>query len=292
MSKVMTPAQLVAQLKRWEVPYREEDGWRARGRPGAYGDMHGIANHHTATSHKAKPAAVDRLLRVGRPDLSGPLAQFGTRRDGTVSLIAHGRSNHAGAVRPSVLRAFLADKVVKRPLTSSGETVDANAFLYGNEVHHDGGGNYTDAQLLSLVLLNAAICDFHDWPASAVAQHSTITRRKVDMAAPRVHGIKTSMDRWLRREVARALKAGPGQYALPWQPQPATSAVLDVDTPTEEDCMTLVIAPNGSAYHLTPKGLVWLPADVHDDITGPVTVVRTDEGTWKRYRGAYKLLKP
>lgn len=289
MSKVMTPAQTIAALEKWGVPYVEEDGWKTRGRPrstGAYGDMHGITNHHTATPNTSKASAVNRLLRVGRPDLPGPLAQFGTQRNGKVALIAHGRSNHAGAVRPAVLKAFLADAVVKRPKTTLGETVDANAFLYGNEVHNDGHGGYTEAQLLSIVLLNAAICDFHGWSANACAQHFTITRRKVDMA--KISGKVRNpdglnMDRWLRREVAIALAGGPGSYALPWQRKPVPAPIVV----TEDDPMTVIIHPNGSAYHLTPKGLIWLPADVFARVTGPVTIVRPDTPTWMAYRKAY-----
>lgn len=51
--------------------------------------------------------------------------------------------------------------------------------------------------------------------------------------------------------------------------------------------MTLVVSPNGSAFHLTPKGLVWLPAHVRESISGPVTVVQTDRDTWERYKKAF-----
>jgi hypothetical protein len=51
--------------------------------------------------------------------------------------------------------------------------------------------------------------------------------------------------------------------------------------------MTLVVHPNGSAYHLTARGLVWLPADVRAAISGPVTVVPCDAATWDRYRKIY-----
>ncbi len=293
MSAVLTPSQLIAALEKWHVPFVEEDGWKTRGRPrstGAFGDMHGIVNHHTATPHTSKASAVNRLLRVGRSDLPGPLAQFGTQRNGKVALIAHGRANHAGAVRAAVRKAFLADKVVKRPLTTLGETVDGNAFLYGNEVHHDGHGGYTDAQLLSIVLLNAALCDAHGWTANSAAQHFTITRRKVDMA--KIAGKKRNpdglnMDRWLRREVALALKAGPGKYELPGTTPPAPPAPIVL--PELAGPVILIVHPNGSAYHLTTKGLVWIPRGTVT-MTGPVSTIQCDQATWDRYRKAYPIV--
>jgi hypothetical protein len=151
MSKVMTAAQYRAQFKKWGVRYVEMDGWENRGRPastGAFGDMHGIVNHHTATSKSADAGAVGRMLRDGRPDLPGPLCHVSTRRDGVVVLVARLRANHAGGVRPEVLNDFLNDRHVTRPSTTSGETVDANAFTYGNEVQNNGTGEkYPDEQL-------------------------------------------------------------------------------------------------------------------------------------------------
>lgn len=216
MSAVMTPAQTRRALEKWHVPFVESDGWETRGRPastGAFGDMHGIANHHTATSKSADVSDVERMLKQGRSDLPGPLCHVTTRRNGKVVLIAHGRANHAGAVRPEVLNDFLADRHVTRPSTTSGETVDANAFLYGNEVQNNGTGeDYPDEQLHSIVLWNAAICDFHGWSHFAASQHKQITARKIDMSD--IHG--QDSDEWLLREVKLALAGGPGSYELPW----------------------------------------------------------------------------
>jgi hypothetical protein len=287
MSAVMTPKQLKAAFDKWKVPYIEIDGWQNRGRPESlgWGNMHGIANHHTATPKSLSASDTDSLLVRGRSDLPGPLAQFGVRRGGKVSIIALGRANHAGAVRREVLEDFLADRVVERPTSTLNETIDANAFLYGFEVHNNGvGEDYPDEQLRALVLANAAICDFHGWSHNASAQHRTITARKVDMAPIRGQG----SDPWLRGEVKYALKVGPGKYALPWEDR----SFQDVDPVTplvtpSEDSMTLIVHPNGSAYHLTSAGLVWLPADVRNSITGAVTVVTCDQETWDRYREVY-----
>jgi hypothetical protein len=218
MSKAMTPAETIAQLKKWHVPYKATLGWKHRNRAGhgAWGAMHGVLNHHTAGATGEKATDEVRLLKKGRADLPGPLCNFSPARNGVVWLVGWGRANHAGAVRPQVLDRFLNDIGPQKPTGTSGETVDGNAFLYGIETQNDGRGErFTDAQLLSLVLLNAAICDFHRWTPNSVAQHFEVTARKTDM-----HNIRgQNSGNWLRTEVAVALRAGPGKYTvLGWRP--------------------------------------------------------------------------
>lgn len=53
--------------------------------------------HHTATSTRWADGHVAALLRDGRRDLAGPLAQIGVERDGTIVIVACGRANHNGA---------------------------------------------------------------------------------------------------------------------------------------------------------------------------------------------------
>lgn len=71
----------------------ELEGWRARG-----ADLHridGIVVHGYGV-HPLDPNVGDRILRDGRSDLPGPLAQCGLDRDGRWRLIAAGRCNHNG----------------------------------------------------------------------------------------------------------------------------------------------------------------------------------------------------
>lgn len=80
-----------AGLKVAEVP-----GWADRGR-GEMGTVLGVMCHHTATRnpHRLNMPTL-ALLRDGRSDLRGPLAQLGLGLDGTYYVIAAGRANHAG----------------------------------------------------------------------------------------------------------------------------------------------------------------------------------------------------
>lgn len=83
----------------------EVDGWTKRGWKGGTtpdGGLLGLTGglvHHTATSAAAPgdyPSL--RIVRDGRSDVPGPLAQLGLGRSGTWYVIAAGRANHSGAV--------------------------------------------------------------------------------------------------------------------------------------------------------------------------------------------------
>lgn len=73
----------------------ELDGWQTRGRELVSIDA--VILHHTATGTNWSDASVARLLRDGRSDLPGPLAQLGLDRSGKFWLIAAGKCNHNGS---------------------------------------------------------------------------------------------------------------------------------------------------------------------------------------------------
>lgn len=121
---------------------REVDGWRTRGRPGSFAPV-GVLWHHTATGPTVRDDVVQRLLVIGRSDLSGPLAQLGLERDGTVVVIAAGRANHGGVARAS-------------GTVGAG---DANALYIGIEAYNSGVGEpWPQAQYDAYVRLTAALC--------------------------------------------------------------------------------------------------------------------------------------
>ena len=80
---------LDAGLKVAEVPE-----WRSRGLKDV-GDTRGIICHHTAGAKTQNMPSLN-LIKTGRPDLRGPLAQLGLGRDGTFYVIAAGFCQHAG----------------------------------------------------------------------------------------------------------------------------------------------------------------------------------------------------
>lgn len=123
------------------------------------GSIRGIVWHHTATSTAWADGHVAALLRDGRRDLAGPLAQVGIERDGTWVIVALGRANH------------------------NGYGVWGNESL-GLEFYNAGTGEpWPDAQVDSGVLGIAAICRHLDFGADRVQGHKeTDPNRKIDPA--------------------------------------------------------------------------------------------------------------
>jgi hypothetical protein len=70
-------------------------GWKDRGRPGAFGPVKGVLCHHTAGPTTGNAPSLSTIVN-GRPDLPGPLSHLHLARDGTFTVIAAGRCNHAG----------------------------------------------------------------------------------------------------------------------------------------------------------------------------------------------------
>jgi len=89
----LTRGHLTAIAKRTGFPVKAAwtDGH------GPMGQVAGVMLHHTATSAAAAgdfPSL--RIVREGRPDLSGPLCNYGLGRSGTIYLVSDGLAFHAG----------------------------------------------------------------------------------------------------------------------------------------------------------------------------------------------------
>lgn len=74
---------------------QEIAGWQTRGRA-EMGAVRGVLCHHTAGPKSGNAPSLNLIVH-GRPDLAGPLSHLHLARDGTLSVIAAGRCNHAGA---------------------------------------------------------------------------------------------------------------------------------------------------------------------------------------------------
>ncbi|MFB8204505.1 peptidoglycan recognition protein family protein [Kitasatospora purpeofusca] len=120
--------------------------------------MNGIVIHHTATT--GTDASVE-ICRAGYAGLPSPLCHGVIDRDGGVHLVGYGRTNHAGAGDPDVLRAVIAEG----PLPVDNEaTVDGNSQMYGFECINTGAGqDWPEAQVDAMVRAAAAVCRVHGW---------------------------------------------------------------------------------------------------------------------------------
>lgn len=155
------------------------DGWESRGRPGGFAPK-GVVCHHTATKSHDKDYPSLGIVRDGRADLPGPLAQFGIgRHTGTVIVIAAGRANHAG---PGGFKGL-----------------SGNNSVWGIEAENDGVGEKWGPEILgSYVALCAALARHTGFGADMVIAHREwSTKGKVD---------PTGIDmKDFRAQVARAL---------------------------------------------------------------------------------------
>ncbi len=169
-------------------------GWESRGRPGTF-EPAGVVCHHTATSRYAAGDYPSLgIVRDGRADLAGPLAQFGLGRSGTVYVIAAGKANHAGS--------------------GGWAGLSGNATVWGIEAENDGIGEpWPIAQVGAYIALVAALARATGFGASMVCRHAEwSTAGKIDTAtAPMNDGD------WLRAQVQSRLD---NPFAPPPAPVP------------------------------------------------------------------------
>lgn len=156
---------LVDAAKLTGYPVVEVGGWRNRGH-GGMRVIEGVVGHHTANPQSGEYPSL-RIVRDGRGDLAGPLAQFGLGRSGTIYVIAAGLSWHAGASR------------------WAGFTDLGDEFL-GIEAESSGvEDDWTDAQRDCYPRLVASLLFYMRRDASRFGFHKEVCRplgRKIDAA--------------------------------------------------------------------------------------------------------------
>jgi hypothetical protein len=166
----------------WGLIVHEIAGWRTTGSSSF--DPHGHVCHHDVINDQ--PGTSDHMpgiIRDGRPDLAGPLANFWLETDGDVHLCAAGTANHAGA-------GFWHD-------------LNENRDVWGTEANNNGSAPWPDEQLEAWYRLCAATCEFSGFAPSEVCGHkewATPPGRKPDP-----HTLDMNQ---FRRNVANATKGG------------------------------------------------------------------------------------
>ncbi|WNY15162.1 lysin A [Rhodococcus phage MacGully] len=142
------PTWLPDELKRWGLKV-EYIGDPMNDGHGDFRQCLGVIGHHTAGGGSNDW----RIVKYGRPDLPGPLAQLVLEKDGSVKFIAIGVCWHAGRGRWKS----------KRPNPGIRDN-DANWYTIGVEAvsrgtpDAQGRFDWTDAQIRSYKLIVAAIC--------------------------------------------------------------------------------------------------------------------------------------
>lgn len=143
--------------------------------------------HHDAIGPVTRTRGIE-VMRKGRSDLSGPLANAWLDRDGTWCVITDQRANHAGACSTVALGEAFAGRVSAatrdaRDRALLDDTSVGNRYLFGVEVANNGlGETYPVDQLDSLARGVAALNRAWGLTSGHWLHHRQATRRKIDMS--------------------------------------------------------------------------------------------------------------
>lgn len=160
----MMLADLASAVRKSGCQVVEVPGWAGRG-DGVMAGVRTITCHDTAGPTTGDYPSL-QVVKVGRPDLRGPLAQLFLSRAGVVYVVAAGKCNHAGAS----LRAS-----------------ETNEWAIGIEAEAHGiAGTVSDwpaVQMTAYARLCAALVDHYDLSVADVRGHKETCSppgRKVD----------------------------------------------------------------------------------------------------------------
>lgn len=264
MATPMTASQVVAQLKKWGIAYKEVTvggvSWKTHNREGhgAWGPINGFIWHHTGADVSNAAAYAAGTLWSGITGLPGPLCQFSISTDGTLYLVGWGRANHAGGGDPVVLNHVINEDYTGQlhPTKGNSNGVDGNAHFYGCEIQYSGSHKMTDAQYITALKLSAAICDFHNWKDKSIIGHGEWSSDKWDPGyAP---GKIMDMTK-VRADVKTTLAAGPKPTTTPTPP--TTGGTVPAKDATYRSVWDEDVA-TPPAGHATTANPTWAPMSI------------------------------
>lgn len=187
---------LLDDLRRFDVPVIEIDGWRTRGKSTITPKV-GV-NHHTV-SRAIGPVPSLQVVIGGRPDVPGPLCNVLGGRDHVARLVAAGRSNNAGL--------------------GGWQGITGNSNTLGLEMEHTGliaTEEVTEEDLDFMARIQAAFA-WNRYGADMVCQHyEWAPTRKIDFVKSAVPGIYTPDS--FRRRVEDYLRRGGAKPPKPPTP--------------------------------------------------------------------------
>lgn len=148
---------IIDALKDWGLTVVTVQGWQSRGSSDF--NPRGHVVHHDVVPPVTE---MPNLIKDGRPDLPGPLANFWLERNGRVWLLAAGRANHAGS--------------------GGWNGLSGNSSVWGTEMNNRGvpSDPWPVVQLDAMARLAAATCEFSGFPVGNVCGHKEWTDRKID----------------------------------------------------------------------------------------------------------------
>lgn len=236
-------------------------GWETRG-ANDFTPL-GVMWHHTVTSPSTPDSSVDRTLATGgNANTPPPLCNYSTNRDGTVSIIAAGTANHAGAGAWNGITAV-----------SGVNGDDGNERFFGDEMKNNGTTEaWPRAQLESARIAAAAILNHLGADASWLCSHKEwAPGRKVDP-----HSLNMSTERGLvdaimeddmptPEEIAQAVWSYPSQIDDGQGGKIHMQLAVSRGTNNAVASYNILVAGQGDIDAIV-EAIDELPADVADEI--------------------------
>lgn len=216
---------LLTPLLDYGVPVAEVNGWRTRGRAGAFHPA-GVMAHHTAGGSLHLPHPSLGICTNGREGLAGPLCNGlverpfvvvgGGKRVARLHLISGNRANDSGAGFSGTRLRAQRGIAVPYWQAPSPDDEDGNPWWLDVEVENNGTGEpYYDESIETLLLTHAAWCDAFGWPAAANVHHRQHSKRKGDMS------LDLDLPKWVGITIyVHHNPQPPGPEPLPTTPEP------------------------------------------------------------------------
>ena len=256
---------------------------------GDFREVRGVIGHHTAggTTNDWK------VVKNGRADLAGPLAQLVLEKDGTFKFIAVGICNHAGPGRGSAWAPKF--------------TTDANWYTIGIEAVSRGipPWDWTPEQLRSYKICTAAILWYLGKDSSWFCGH-----REYNLVHGKIDPAGIDLDQF-RREVQELIDRGPDVYRNAG-PQPGVqtriervrdtndwlghTTIGERESPTLDGLGRYAHYEHGSVYFHPEIGTFAVPKPGIYDFWASVgwetsflgyptdDAVQVDQGTWQNFQ--------
>lgn len=182
-------------------------------------DPIGVMIHHTASDNQSD-SYVDFLAVRGRPQegIPAPLCNFAVRSDGSVIVTSIGRSNHAGAGDPKILKLVKDGRVpIDREIVKpASRGASGNEHFFGIEVMYSGSAPMTPEQRASTIKLTTGLCRFLGVEASAVIGHREWTGRKVDPGNEKMDDIRRDVQDILEGKIVDSVDVEKLVNRLSW----------------------------------------------------------------------------
>lgn len=202
MSTPLTASRFSTLVRAAGVTLVPHGAWQTnnRGNRGTgWGPVNGVMIHHDAIG--SIEASIRVVLEGQSDEVPGPLYAGIVDKEGRLHMTGWGRCNHAGLGDDDVLRAVIRED---DPLPPANEAnTDGNSRFYGftGQNRGDGRDPWPTAQLNTLAIVAAVICNEHNWTERSIIGHRDWQPGKPDPRGPEgymIPGIRSTARTWLR----------------------------------------------------------------------------------------------